>query len=130
MCLLEEFALAEHDLRCSFPQHLPFLEDNHDVRPFQCELHVMRGDDNRVAVGVQSIQEPDQPVRHLWVEPGGRFVRHDDLRLHGQHTGDGDPLLLPEAQQVGRPLGKLFDMRIPYRLSHPFADGCLGQAEI
>ncbi len=61
------------------------------------------GDEHHRDAGFR-VETPDG-VQHLApphrVQHGGGLIQHDAPGPHGQHPGDGHPLLLPAGQQVG-----------------------------
>ncbi len=55
---------------------------------------VCREDHGHAVILGQPVDEPHEVDDALGVESGGRFVEHQDLRLHREDARDGDPLLL------------------------------------
>ena len=69
---------------------------------------------------VQRPQDVGELAARGRVEVGRRLVEHQDLRLHGEHRGDGDPAALAEGEVVRRAVGVL---RHPDRLERLRAPG-------
>ncbi len=74
------------------------------------EVHRVRDDEHRLAVPGQVAHHGQDLAGHARVERAGGFVEEDDLGLHREGPGDGDPLLLaagklarPGLELVGQP---------------------------
>lgn len=81
-------------------------EANHPVGEAGSELYLMEAaDDGDAALDRYLAQErKDEPGRFR-IETGDRLVGEDDAAVLGEHTGDGDPLLLTTGETVGPPAG-------------------------
>ena len=58
---------------------------------------------------VELDDELDQPLLGAGVERRGGLVEQQDLGVHDQHRGDGDPLLLSAGELVRGPVGQVVD---------------------
>ena len=58
----------------------------------------------------------------MGIQASGRFIKHQDLRLHGQDTGDGTSAHLSAGQFKGRFFA---DPLFKTHKSHGFPGGCL-----
>ena len=68
------------------------------VGPGVGQVHVVRGDDHRRPGVMQLLGELHELEGHLRVESGSGLVHHQDLRVHGQCSGEGQPLPLAVGQ--------------------------------
>jgi hypothetical protein len=57
--------------------------------------------------------------RSRWVKLGGRLVEHQDRRLHRQHRGQRNALLLAGAEMMGDALGHVAHVDCLERRGHP-----------
>ena len=76
---------------------------------------------------VEHVEQPDLAAR---VEGVGGLVEQQHVRLHGEHRGDGDALLLAAAKRVRRPVEQVLDAQLPRRLAHAALDLLAGEAEL
>ncbi len=87
------------------------LVENHDLvgKLGDWLALVFRHDDGHAVGGVQLLCQREERERPLRVKGRGRFVEHNDLRLHREHRCGDDPLNLP-ARQVCRPPVEVFEI--------------------
>jgi hypothetical protein len=64
------------------------------------------------------------------IEKGGGLIEDHDVRLHRQHGGDGNSLLLSPRQLVRWPSAKLLYTRYLKRPINPFSYGVSGECEV
>lgn len=65
---------------------------------FQEHFQVMSHDEESLGHGFQDV---DQISPAPGVEIAGRFIHDQDLRVHGEDRGDGDPSFFPDRQMMG-----------------------------
>ncbi|CDN42585.1 hypothetical protein BN871_BM_00540 [Paenibacillus sp. P22] len=88
-------------------RRLRFLDDpsavhEHDpVRHFAGKAHLMGNDDHCHAFLGKQLHDAEHLSDDLRIQRRGRLVEQHDLGLHGQASGNGNPLLLA-ARQLGR----------------------------
>ena len=93
--------IAENLLRrAEFLDHAVGHVDHH-VRHGTGELHFVGHYHHGVVPALQAPDDLQHLPRQLRVEGAGRLVKAQHLRLQGQRTGNGDPLLLTAGQLVG-----------------------------
>ena len=74
-------------------------------------VHVVRGDEQRDALGGELEQQiPQLAARHR-VDAGGRLVEEDDARLVHQRGAEREPLLPAAGEQPGLPIDVRADVR-------------------
>ena len=75
------------------------------VYPFDDLIELVLDDDESVSpVGGQPAQQSEEFHGGVGIEIGGGLVEHQHPRAHGQHRGDGDPLLFAPRQGAQEPL--------------------------
>src|SRR5678815_628995 len=57
-------------------------------------LHVMSRQQNRPTTRTKLFDYVPQRETCLWIEPGGRLIEKQQLRITDERTGNGEPLLL------------------------------------
>src|SRR5688572_10908314 len=62
----------------------------------------MRRQQHGAAAGLELLENAPQLPPRLRIEPGGRLVEKQQVRIAGQRAGDRQPLLLP-ARQLAHP---------------------------
>ena len=80
---------------------------------------VVRDEDDRSALSVSVVEKIKHGSATFRVEISGRFVGEDDLRVVGEHAGDGHPLLLPDAQLTRLVLKPIPQADLPKQLNRP-----------
>jgi small GTP-binding protein len=74
------------------------IDDRHAIAQPCRLLHVVRGEQDRTAARLQLLDDlPDLPARG-GVEPGGRLIEKEHLRIADQRTGERQALLLPAGE--------------------------------
>ena len=81
------------------------VHDGHAVAEHLGLFHVMRGQDDRFALGLDRPHQLPEVAAGLGIEAGGRLVEEEDLRVVDQRDGDGKPLLLPAGEFPGLAAG-------------------------
>ena len=76
------------------------VSNAHNTLRLVGELLVVRDEDNRLALGVQALEQLHDLHAGARIERAGGLVGQDDLRLAHQRTGDGHALLLASGQLV------------------------------
>jgi hypothetical protein len=106
-------AIVEHENLVAQPHH---------------DLHVVFDDQDGLALVAQAPEHVQQLVEQRAVDPGGRFIEQDQLRIGHQHANEleqlllavrevagvflAQPLELDEGQQLLRPLPRRVDRRV------------------
>ena len=92
---------GEERLRAALLDDLPVGHEDDAVGGLAGEAHLVGDDDHGHPALGQADHHVEDLVDHLRVEGRGRLVEEDDLGVHGQRPGDGDPLLLPARELRG-----------------------------
>ena len=88
-------------------------------------------EDHRHAVLLgQPVDERHEVGDALGIEPRGRFVEHQHLRLHREDARDGDPFLLAAREVVRHALAQVLDPEEGERLPDTVGDRLLVEAEV
>lgn len=97
----EEFLSLKDFAGGTLHRDSPRLDNQHPVRLRRFRHVVGDGDD-----GHPPLMKPSQHLQDLpppmGVQHAGRLIKHQTSGLHGQHAGDGNPLLLSPRQVMGR----------------------------
>ena len=105
----------------------------HDDEPVGAQRLVHMVGDEHHGDAPLPVQRPDGG-EHLTpsggVQHGGGLVQHHALRRHGDHAGDGHPLLLSAGEQMGRVAGKFRHTHRRQRVVHTAADLLGGDPQI
>src|SRR5690606_29611072 len=93
--------VLEEVLRRALLDNPSLIEEQHAIRHFASEAHLVRDHDHRHAAQRQFLHHVEHFLDHLRVKCRGRLVEEHDLRLHRQRPRDSHPLLLPARQLAG-----------------------------
>jgi hypothetical protein len=85
---------------------LAAVHEDHPVGDLGRELDLVGHDQHRAALPGELAHDFEDLADQLRVERRGRLVEQHQLRLHGEHAGDRDPLLLAAREALGI-LGRL-----------------------
>src|SRR5664279_1778888 len=91
---------ADQFRRGTFGDDHPAVHHHQPVAQLLRLVHVMRGDDQRHALSLQTEQPVPQHMSRLWVEAGSWFVEQQQFRVVDQRPGDGQTPLHPAGQRV------------------------------
>ena len=84
----------------------PALIDEDDAVGYLAGKAHLVGDHQHGDAGVgQLLHQLQHLADHLRVKGGGGFVEQDDIRVHGQSTGNGHALLLAAGKALGEHIG-------------------------
>ena len=84
----------------------PALIDEDDAVGYLAGKAHLVGDHQHGDAGVgQLLHQLQHLADHLRVKGGGGFVEQDDIRVHGQSTGNGNALLLAAGKALGEDIG-------------------------
>ena len=83
------------------------------------ERYVVADHHHRHTGGGQGVQYGGEALLELRVQPLGRLVQQQDVRLVQQHLAESRPLLLAAGQVVGVPVQQLRQPAQAHRLLHP-----------
>ena len=98
----QKLRLGEQLLRGALGLYLPFREEVAVIAQQRHHIHVVGGQEDGDVETIPNFPENLHDAAHaLGVQAGGGLVQDDDLRLHGQHTGDGHPLFLAVGEGMG-----------------------------
>ena len=91
----------------AFLHHDAAVHEQDAVGHVPGKVHLM-GDDDHGGLAVGEVaQDAEDFAGQLGVEGAGRLIEAEDVRVEGQRTGDGHPLLLAAGELMGvvaRPL--------------------------
>ena len=93
------------------------------------EAHLVGDDEHRQSFLGELAHDAEDLSDHGRVESGGGLVEEDGLRVHGERTGDGDPLLLSARKGIGMDVGLLGHADLLQKLHGLLAGFFLGGAE-
>ena len=127
--LLEQLLIEENLLRCSLFQHKPIAHDHHLIRPHGF-LHEVRDEQNRHALLIQLMDNPQKIAAALWVQHGRGLIEDDHLGVHGQRAGNGNSLLLPAREHMRSALLVLLHAHHFQGLLHALQNFLPGHAKI
>ena len=74
-------------------------------------VHVVRGDEERDALGGELEQQVPQLAARDRIDAGGRLVEEDHARLVHQRGAEREPLLPAAGEQAGAPIDVRADVR-------------------
>ena len=87
--------VIENLLRCAAFEDVSFVHEENPVGDFAGEGHFVRDDDHGHAFFGEFFHGEKHFADELGIESGCRFIKEHDVGLHGEGSGNGDPLLLP-----------------------------------
>src|SRR6202171_244081 len=91
---------AQHVARNALLDDLAPVDENHSVRHFACETHLVGDHDHRHAIVREHAHDREHFADQLGVEPGRGFVEQDCLGTHRQRPRDRHALLLATGKPV------------------------------
>ncbi len=94
------------------------------------QIDIVRRHDNGHALPVEFQQQPHQPALAHRVEAGGWLIQNQNPRLHGQHPGDGQALLLAVAQVMDRPVEQIGNRHLRRHPREPALHFLIRQTQI
>ena len=103
----------------------PALHDDRAREQFTNHGQVVRGNQHGLREFVQQVHQLAATAR---IEAGSGLVEHEQLRLHRQHGGDGDALLLADAEMVRDAVHVVAHIHGSECITHARAHFLLGQA--
>ena len=77
------------------------VEHDHAVAQLGGVVHVVGGHDDGAALRMQLAQQPQELAAAAGVKAGNGLVEHEDVRLHGEHAGEGNAPLLAAGERKG-----------------------------
>ncbi len=93
--------MDDHIVRCARGNDGACVHEYDPVGHFPAKSDLM-GDDQHGHSGLrQFLHDAEDFANQFRIQSGGGFVEEQDLGVHGQGSGDGDPLLLAAGQLVG-----------------------------
>ena len=129
MCPFHDVGVGEHLV----DRALDDAVIHHDeclVGPSQGQVDVMGCHGHRRAGLVQPSQRRHHPRHTVGVQPGGRFVEHEQFGSHGHGSGHRDTFAFPVGQLVGGAFGQVIGAQQGEGPGDPFAHLVLVESHV
>jgi hypothetical protein len=91
--------------RWAFLEDAALMEEAHAVADLPGERHLVGGEQHRHSGRLQPADDVEHLADQFGVERRGDLVEQHHLRVHGERSGDGDPLLLATGELIGIGVG-------------------------
>lgn len=101
--------MEENIHRIPVKDEAPLMHDKKTGRQTGNVIHIVgHKNDGKHAFFIPSLNTAEYFPPPYRVQPGRRFIQNQEIRMHGNHAGDGYTALLTAGKAERRPFGKCF----------------------